>query len=251
MKRPWFLLFDIDQTLLDFHEAERRSLIKTLAKYGEELSPEQTERYSVINDVHWKRLERGEITRGRVKTERFRVFLLTLGREDLDAAQVCHDYEYGLEDEAVEIPGALDAVREMAARGEDRLFLVSNGTLHVQQSRMALSGLDRLVEGSFISEEIGAEKPSKEFFDRAFAQIPDYDPARDRERTVIIGDSLTSDILGGKNAGIRTVWVCPGADGAQGRAAAMAQAPADRRPDAVIADLSQLPEALAGMKEEN
>ena len=86
-----------------------------------------------------------------------------------------------------------------------RLFLVSNGNLSVQEGRLTKAGIKRYFSGIFISEVLGAEKPDKRFFDLAFAQIAEFDPAC----TVIVGDSLSSDILGGINAGVRTVWFNP------------------------------------------
>ena len=57
----------------------------------------------------------------------------------------------------------------------------------------------------FISEEIGFPKPKLEFFTKSFAQIQDFDPSS----ALIIGDSLTGDILGGNNAKIATCWFNP------------------------------------------
>ena len=86
-----------------------------------------------------------------------------------------------------------------------RLFLASNGTASVQKGRMTSANLYRFFEKVFISQEIGYNKPSKAFFDGCFAQIPGFDPAR----AMIVGDSLSSDIQGGINAGMMTVWVNP------------------------------------------
>ena len=107
-----------------------------------------------------------------------------------------------------------------------RLFLASNGTASVQAGRMTSANLYRFFEKTFVSEEIGENKPSPAYFQRCFAQIPDFDP----EKALMVGDSLTSDILGGKNAGIRTCWINP----------QHAVAPEDLRPDYEIEALSQL-----------
>ena len=109
-----------------------------------------------------------------------------------------------------------------------RLFLASNGTASVQKGRMTSANLYRFFETVFVSQEIGHNKPSRAYFDACFATIADFDPAR----AMIVGDSLSSDIQGGINAGIRTVWVNP------------AHAPCgDIRPDYEIEALYQL-EAL-------
>ena len=106
-----------------------------------------------------------------------------------------------------------------------RLFLASNGTASVQKGRMTSANLYRFFEKAFVSQEIGHNKPSKEYFDACFARIPGFDP----EKAMIVGDSLTSDIKGGINAGIKTVWVNPGH-----------KVSGDIKPDHEIEALSQL-----------
>ena len=107
-----------------------------------------------------------------------------------------------------------------------RLFLVSNGTASVQKGRMTSANLYRFFEKVFVSQEIGHNKPAKAYFDACFAQIPGFDP----KKAILVGDSLTSDILGGKNAGVTTVWVNP----------SHAPARPDIQPDYEIGYLSQL-----------
>ena len=122
---------------------------------------------------------------------------------ETDASACARDYEHNLSIGHFFLPGAEEALE--ALQKKYRLFLVSNGTAAVQKGRMTSANLYRFFEQVFVSEEIGYNKPSKEYFDACFARIPDFD----REKAVIVGDSLTSDILGGKNAGITTVWVNP------------------------------------------
>ena len=114
--------------------------------------------------------------------------------------------------------------------GSYRLFLVSNGNLSVQEGRLTKAGIKRHFSGIFISEVLGAEKPDKRFFELAFAQVADFDPAC----AVIVGDSLSSDIAGGINAGIRTIWFHPGVDAPQ----------TDIRADLEIKSLKDLPDLL-------
>ena len=150
-----------------------------------------------------------------------------LSTEDADAAlcaQLYHDHLSRVHDF---LPGAWEAVQNLHRKY--RLFLASNGTAHVQAQRLRDTGLQQYFEDIFISEELGADKPSREFFARSFARIPDFDPSR----AMIVGDSLTSDILGGKNAGIATCWVNP-----HGK-----KAPEDIQPDYEISSIAEL-EAL-------
>ena len=126
------------------------------------------------------------------------------------------------------MPGAEKLLETLYGRYE--LYIVSNGNLSVQDSRIASAGIGRYFNEIFISERIGFDKPRKEFFDACFAQIPDFDP----KRAVIVGDSLTSDIRGGINAGIKTCWFNPNGE----------QAREDIVPDYHISALEELPKLL-------
>jgi len=195
-----FLFLDLDDTILDFHAAEAVALSKTLRKFGIEPTAEIVERYKQINILHWKMLERGEITREQVKTGRFEALFSEIG-VNCDALAVTQDYEKNLAIGHYFLPGAEEAVEKLSKKY--RLFLASNGTASVQKGRMTSANLYRFFEKVFVSEEIGHNKPDKAYFDAAFSRIPDFDPGK----AMIVGDSLTSDIRGGINAGIATCWV--------------------------------------------
>lgn len=197
-----FLFLDLDDTILDFHKAERIAVAKTIRDFGVEPTEEILKLYHRINKAHWEMLERGELTRKEVLVNRFAVLFRELGVET-DASGCARDYEHNLSIGHYFLPGAEEALT--ALQKKYRLFLVSNGTAAVQKGRMTSANLYRFFEQVFVSEDIGYNKPSKEYFDACFARIPDFGP----EKAVIVGDSLTSDILGGKNAGIATVWVNP------------------------------------------
>lgn len=196
------VLFDLDDTLLDFEQAERVALTKTLTHFGIDPCEDTLARYHVINRDQWKRLERGEITRDEVKVGRYRLLFEEL-RVDCSPQDATRCYETQLGIGHYFVDGAEALLQRL--HGCYRLYLVTNGTAHVQKSRIASAGLARYMDGIFISQEIGFDKPSTGFFDRAFAMIEGFD----RHQTVIVGDSLTSDIQGGRNAGIATVWFNP------------------------------------------
>ena len=198
-----FLFLDLDDTILDFHKAERIALRKTLTQFGAEPTDAVLSLYHRINKWHWEQLELGKLTREEVLVGRFAALLRELGIA-ADAVQCTRTYEGNLAIGHYFLPGAEEAVARLSQKY--RLFLASNGTASVQESRLTSANLYRFFEKVFISQELGFNKPSKEFFDACFAQIPDFDPGK----AVMVGDSLTSDILGGKNAGIATVWVNPG-----------------------------------------
>ena len=197
-----FLFLDLDDTILDFHKAERIALSKTIREFGVEPTEEVLHRYHVINKWHWEQLELGKLTRSEVLTGRFRMLFEELGLT-VDPEKMQAGYERNLSIGHYFLPGAEEAVKELHRKY--KLYLASNGTAVVQKGRMTSANLYRFFEKSFVSEEIGHNKPSLEYFKAAFAQIPDFDP----DKALMVGDSLTSDIRGGNNAGIRTCWVNP------------------------------------------
>ena len=197
-----FLLLDLDDTILDFHKAERLALSKTFRTFGLEPTETVLNRYHEINKWHWEQLEKGKLTRAQVLEGRFVQLFRELGLE-VDAADCMKSYEHNLSIGHYFLPGAEEAVKRLHEKY--RLFLVSNGTAIVQQGRLTSAGLYPWFEKVFVSQEVGFNKPDKKFFDRCFAQIPGFDP----DKALMVGDSLTSDIQGGINAGLRTVWVNP------------------------------------------
>ena len=197
------ILFDLDDTLFDFHADERAALEKTFASLHIPLDEAVCARYSEINKAQWKALELGEITRAQVKLRRFQLLFAELGYEPEQAAQAAKTYHERLAEDFHYIDGSPELLEEL--NGNYRMFLVSNGNLSVQEGRLAKSGISRYFDDIFISEVLGAEKPNRRFFELAFDRILDFDP----EQAVIVGDSLTSDIKGGINAGVRTIWFNP------------------------------------------
>ena len=197
-----FVFLDLDDTIFDFLKAEQVALENTLAHFGVDPTPETVSLYSRINKQHWQMLEREEITREQLKVRRFSVLFETLGISG-DPQAVSDHYVSQLSRGSYFLPGAKEAVARLSQKY--RLFLASNGNASVQAGRLSGAKLYPYFEKIFISEELGANKPSIDFFTRSFAQIPDFD----KTKAIIVGDSLTSDILGGINAGIATCWVNP------------------------------------------
>ena len=218
-----FLFLDLDDTILDFHKAERIAINKTLGEFGLEPTEEVLGRYHLINKAHWEMLERGELTRAEVQWKRFDVLFREFGVV-ADPHECAVRYMQNLSVGHYFLPGAEETVEYLSKKY--RLFLASNGNAAVQKGRMTSANLYRFFEQVFVSEEIGHNKPSKAYFDAAFARIPGFDP----EKALMVGDSLTSDIKGGNNAGILCCWFNP-----QGK-----PAPDSLRIDYTIGDLSQI-----------
>ncbi len=197
-----FLLFDADHTLFDFNKSEYFALKNALDFYSLPSTNDVIERYSVINIKYWKMLERGEIDKKSLMLARFVEFAKEYGFED--KAEVLSDlYMTNLAREAHLFEGALEMVEKLSKKY--RLFIITNGVKSTQDGRFGISPITKYFEKIFISEVIGAEKPSKVFFDAVENGIEGYS----REKAIVIGDSLSSDIKGALNAGIDCIWYNP------------------------------------------
>lgn len=225
------VLFDSDDTLLDFTKAEHIALERTLREVGVEPTEEIIALYSAINKAHWEMLERGELTRPQVLTGRFaRLYEALDIMGDVEATRTI--YEEYLSQGHYYIPGAEKLLDELY--GRFALYMVSNGNARVQDGRLKSAGIGHYFEEIFISERVGFDKPRIEFFERCFERMPPYD----KNEMIIVGDSLTSDIRGGLNAGIHTCWFDP--LGREGRA--------DIRPEYTISSLAELPALLQSIE---
>ena len=204
MSKIKVVLWDIDGTLLNFIAAQKVALRKCFEIYGlGECTDEMLERYSAINHKYWHLLELGELTKPEVLIGRFREFFALEGLDVSKAEAVNDEYQVRLGDTICFEEHALDVV--LALKGKVAQYAVTNGTKIAQDRKLANSGLDLLLDDVFISDVIGIEKPSVGFFDAVWERIGHFE----KEECIIIGDSLTSDMQGGVNAGILTCWYNP------------------------------------------
>lgn len=197
-----YLLFDADNTLFDFDRAEERALQATLEFFGYPLDSDTRELYRTINRVLWRRLNLGEISREALVVERFALFDRAMGGSR-DAAALNRFYLDRLSEGAELLPGAEALCRSLAPRAT--LALVTNGVARAQRGRLARSALNGLFPYVFISEEVGWQKPQREFFSHVCSAMA----IRDRRRAVVIGDNLVSDVQGGLQSGLDAVWFNP------------------------------------------
>ena len=193
------LLMDIDDTLFDFQTSSRNALSIAFRAFGLPFTPEMWERYRALDAELWQRFERGEITKEALYVERFRVFFAEYGLE-ADPAAFNAAYFRELGDQCNFMPHCEQALRQLHA--QYKIFIVTNGNTEIQTRRIAASGMAQYFDYVFISEQLGTKKPEKDFYDKVFQVIG---PAR-REHAIMVGDSLSSDMQGGRNAGIPTCF---------------------------------------------
>lgn len=204
MSKYKYLLWDIDGTILDFESAEKAA-IKTLFERFNlgECSDEMIERYSKINRKYWQMLERGEMSKEKILVERFVEFFSKEGMDAGISDSFNREYQLALGDTIVFCDDAMDIIKEQKKKFE--IVLVTNGTAVAQKKKLEKSGLQDIVNHIFISEIVGYEKPDINFFKKVISEFG----INDLSEVLIIGDSLTSDIQGGYNAGIDTCWYNP------------------------------------------
>lgn len=202
MKSYKTLLFDVDDTLLDFAAAEKMALQMLLGGQKIEVTPEIEALYKKVNSGLWAAFEEGKLSRDEVVNSRFSHFFREIGRE-VNGAELEVSYRRYLDEGHDVLDGALELITDLQGRFD--LYIVTNGVSRTQYRRLQDSGLLPLFKGIFVSEDTGYQKPMKEFFDFVFSRIPEIS----LEKTLIIGDSLSSDIKGGNQAGIDTCWFNP------------------------------------------
>ena len=203
-------LFDLDQTLLNFHASEKKALGIVLTANGLSYSEEIYKDFKSYNKSLWLQLEKGTITRPELFTKRFLyVFSKCEGdSSSLDPLKINSDFIKTMSVNGVLMEGALEFVRKLKADIPDaRIYIASNGATINAKGRIASTGLDRYIDGVFISEDMGVTKPDPAFFDMCLERIREP-----RESCIMIGDSLSSDMLGAKNASLQSVWFMPAGD---------------------------------------
>lgn len=198
------LLWDIDGTLLDFSKAEIYGIRKCFEIFGlGECTDEMLERYSAINRKYWEKLERGALTKPQVLRGRFEEFFRTEGISFDKIDDFNLEYQFRLGDKVFFCDNGLETVT--ALKGKVKQYAVTNGTYIAQQRKLTQSGLIDIFDDVFISDKIGFEKPSIEFFDAVQEKTGKFN----KNEVMIIGDSLSSDMKGGNNADILCCWYNP------------------------------------------
>ena len=198
-----FLLFDLDHTLLDFDTAEDVALTQLLKEEGVADIQVYKDYYVPMNKSLWKDLEEKKITKQELVNTRFSKLFSHFGIEK-DGVYLSERYQFYLAQQGQLFSGAMELLDSLIDRGYE-LYAATNGITIIQTGRMAQSGLAPYFNQVFISEQLQTQKPDPLFYDKIGQQIAGFS----KEKTLMIGDSLTADIQGGNNAGIDTIWYNP------------------------------------------
>lgn len=199
MTKKKIVLLDLDNTLIDFNECARHSIINSFKKHGFTYTDDVFKTFITENVKIWKRLEKGEITKADLRADRWNIILGKLGI-DYDGTIIEEEFENGVAQGAYAVEGAYELLDYLYPKYE--LYIVSNGFRFVQESRLKIGDFRKYFKDIFLSEDIGVQKPAKEFFDYCFKKL-EMPP---KEDVILIGDSLSADIIGGLNYGIDCIW---------------------------------------------
>ena len=198
-----WILFDADNTILDFDRSEREALQKALAEADIPFQDDYNQHYHRINKACWRAFEQGEITPEELRPRRFKLFFETIGHQ-ADEHVVSARYLYHLSQTGFLVDGAMEQLQRLT--GKYQMALVTNGLKEVQRPRIKKAGLTPYFQSIIVSDEIGHSKPNASFFEYTFEQIG-HPP---KDKVLIVGDSLSADIRGGAEFGIHTCWYNPG-----------------------------------------
>lgn len=221
------LLFDVDDTLLDFQLAEKKALNSLFIDEKIALTSEIEAMYKKINQQLWRDFELGKVDKSQVIDGRFALLFDRFGKQ-VNGKEMGEKYSYYLSEGHDLLGNSFEILEKL--QPEYDLYIVTNGVAKTQYKRLKESKLEPFFKDIFVSEETGFQKPMIEYFDYVFDRIPNLE----KEKTMIIGDSLNSDILGGNQAGITTVWLNPNKN----------KATKEVRPDFEIQQLDELFQVL-------
>lgn len=195
-----YLLIDCDDTILDFGKSERASIAQVMKKYGVIPTNHAVEKYVRMNEKFWRMFEKGKITKEKLLELRFIKFFKKY-HLDVDGSIINKEYLETLTENVFIIDGIEDVLNYLKDKGY-KLYIITNGVKRTQEKRWSKTNLLKYFDGSFISEDIGFYKPQKEYFDFVVSSIGD----NNLKNYLVIGDNITSDIMGGINYNIDVAW---------------------------------------------
>lgn len=193
------VFIDIDDTLLDFTKCANDAIKSACNKFGVPYTTTLVDTFHPINLDLWHRLEKKEVTKEKLFDTRFQIVFDKLGIK-ADGIAFETAFRENFHESAILVDGARDLLEYL--RAKYKVYVASNASMHQQTNRMKRAELDGYIDGYFVSEEIGFPKPQKEFFDACFKALPDVKP----QDVVMIGDSLSADIKGACEYGLKTIW---------------------------------------------
>ena len=196
------VLLDADMTIWDFEASEKYALRDVVERLGVPMTEEIMQHYHEVNDALWHAFDLKQVTREDLAVRRFEDLLQFVGRAG-KPMEMNDYYQHRLGEYSIMLPGAEGMCRQLAERST--LYILTNGMHDAQTGRFEKSPIKPYIKEMFISQDMGCQKPDQEYYDKVFEIIG----LKDKSRAVMVGDSLTSDIQGGINGGVDTIWYNP------------------------------------------
>lgn len=224
------IFIDIDDTLLDFRKGAEQAIKKNCAEYGVPYSERLLSVFFESNAELWSEIEKGTLTKPELYKKRWPLIFSRLGIEYDKSDLFEESYRANFASIAIPVDGATEMLSELSK--EYRLFVASNSSYDMQISRLSSVGMLQYFDGVFVSEKIGHFKPSVEFFEQCLRNVGDCE----KNEVLMLGDSLTADISGGKAFGIKTCYFDRGYF-----------KPTDVIPDVTVTDLREVKKLIENM----
>lgn len=191
-----YVLFDADETLFRFDILA--GMTRMFKKYGVNFTKDDYIHYQKTNKQLWVDYQNGVISADYLQVTRFNewsaklnVSAKELNDAFLDAmAQICEP-----------LPGAVELLNKLKPHA--RLGIITNGFARLQTVRLEHTGLKDMFEWLVISELVGIAKPNKAIFEHTFELMGNPN----KGQILMVGDTASSDILGGNDVGIDTCWL--------------------------------------------
>ena len=193
------VLLDIDNTLLDFDAYVQTTMRDGFDKFG--IGPYREEMFAVFSRVNhglWRQIEDGTLTFAELTKVRWNRVFEALGIE-ADGPAFETYFRACLADSAISVAGAFELLDYL--KGRYVLGVASNGPYEQQLNRLRKGGMFDYFSHYFVSEKIGASKPSAQFFSYCLDEL-----GIAPEHILMIGDSLTSDMAGAIACGMHTCY---------------------------------------------
>lgn len=196
------ILFDIDDTLFDFNKDQKIAFKEAIKEIGYTCTEKMYEDYNRINLNMWESLNQGKIKLEELFIKRFEIFFekYKINQDEKDFDKILTKM---FQKTGTPIKGTIEILDKL--KGKYELVIVSNGPKSQQYHRLQNADFLKYFSRIFISEEIGFNKPDIKFFEVVFSNIAN----KEKSKILLVGDSISSDITGGKIAGIDTCWYNP------------------------------------------
>jgi len=205
------LIFDLDDTLIDNNKSVKYAFMCLVYKLNIKYTDELFEKWRKFDIAYWRLWESGNMLLPNtfksledkiiyLRANRFILFFKDLNLSVDDAISINELYCSMLGVNIVEIEGAKELLTKLSNHYE--ILIATNGPKNAAISKVDKINVSSYVSYIISSEEVGYSKPMPEFFDYLYNKIDN----NNKDEMLLIGDSLTTDILGGMNNGIDTCW---------------------------------------------